>query len=128
MAEKVGVEMVEVASNIEGKEEDVLGGDGFVVDGGRSPSTSSKDGVDGGVENKSSMGSRLITTGEGMRRSSWIDKATWPHTKSLRSFSNSLFALRHCEERKDKEVKVKKNGQRIVALGIEEDGQELCTI
>ncbi|GJY34930.1 hypothetical protein Tco_0419399 [Tanacetum coccineum] len=39
---------------------DGLGGDGFVVDGGRSPSTSSKDGEDGGVENKSSMGSRLI--------------------------------------------------------------------
>ncbi|GJT39254.1 hypothetical protein Tco_0578193 [Tanacetum coccineum] len=43
---------------------DGLGGDGFVVDGGRSPSTSSRDGEDGGVENKSSMGSRLIATGE----------------------------------------------------------------
>ncbi|GKB56221.1 hypothetical protein Tco_0912407, partial [Tanacetum coccineum] len=43
---------------------DGLGGDGFVVDGERSPSTSSKDGEDGGVENKSSMGSRLIVTGE----------------------------------------------------------------
>ncbi|GKG53008.1 hypothetical protein Tco_0550120, partial [Tanacetum coccineum] len=43
---------------------DGLGGDGFVVDGRRSPSTSSKDGEDGGVENKSSMGSRLIFTGE----------------------------------------------------------------
>ncbi|GJS86762.1 hypothetical protein Tco_0769398 [Tanacetum coccineum] len=43
---------------------DGLGGDGFVVDGGRSPSTSSKDGEDGGVENKSLMGSRLIVTGE----------------------------------------------------------------
>ncbi|GKE43851.1 hypothetical protein Tco_1471135 [Tanacetum coccineum] len=43
---------------------DGLGGDGFVVDGGRSPNTSSKDGEDGGVENKSSMGSRLIVTGE----------------------------------------------------------------
>ncbi|GJY23127.1 hypothetical protein Tco_0396785 [Tanacetum coccineum] len=43
---------------------DGLGGDGFVVDGGRSPSTSSKDGEDGGVENKSLMKSRLITTGE----------------------------------------------------------------
>ncbi|GJT35035.1 hypothetical protein Tco_0925454 [Tanacetum coccineum] len=40
------------------------GGDGFVVDGGRSPSKSRKDGEDGGVENKSSMGSRLIVTGE----------------------------------------------------------------
>ncbi|GJT97409.1 hypothetical protein Tco_1092927 [Tanacetum coccineum] len=40
--------------------EDDLGGDGFIVDGGRSPSPSSKDGEDGGVENKSSMGSRLI--------------------------------------------------------------------
>ncbi|GJW62530.1 hypothetical protein Tco_0111865 [Tanacetum coccineum] len=43
---------------------DGLGGDGFVVDGGRSPSKSRKDGEDGRVENKSSMGSRLIVTGE----------------------------------------------------------------
>ncbi|GJZ33680.1 hypothetical protein Tco_0579116 [Tanacetum coccineum] len=43
---------------------DGLEGDGFVVDGGRSPSKSRKDGKDGGVENKSSMGSRLIVTGE----------------------------------------------------------------
>ncbi|GJW50747.1 hypothetical protein Tco_0092098 [Tanacetum coccineum] len=43
---------------------DGLGGDGFVVEGGRSPSTSSKDGEDGGVANKSSMGSRLVVTGE----------------------------------------------------------------
>ncbi|GKA93734.1 hypothetical protein Tco_0815720 [Tanacetum coccineum] len=64
MKEEVGVETVEEASNMEGEEEDGLGGDGFVVDGGRSPSTSSKDGEDGGVENKSSMGSRLIVTGE----------------------------------------------------------------
>ncbi|GKC82778.1 hypothetical protein Tco_1138495 [Tanacetum coccineum] len=42
---------------------DGLGGDGLVVDGGRSPSTSSKDGEDGGVANKSSMGSRLVVTG-----------------------------------------------------------------
>ncbi|GJY94096.1 hypothetical protein Tco_0510457 [Tanacetum coccineum] len=39
-----------------------LGGDGFIVDDGRSPSTSSKGGEDGKVENKSSMGSRLIVT------------------------------------------------------------------
>ncbi|GKB10077.1 hypothetical protein Tco_0844000 [Tanacetum coccineum] len=43
---------------------DGLGGDGFVVDGGRSPSKSRKDGEDGRVENTSSMGSRLIVTGE----------------------------------------------------------------
>ncbi|GKA46776.1 hypothetical protein Tco_0739659 [Tanacetum coccineum] len=43
---------------------DGLGGGGFVVDDGRSPSISSKDGEDGGVENKSSMGSRLIAIGE----------------------------------------------------------------
>ncbi|GJU39986.1 hypothetical protein Tco_1192943 [Tanacetum coccineum] len=43
---------------------DGLGGDGFVVDGRGSPSKSRKDGEDGGVENKSSMGSRLIVTGE----------------------------------------------------------------
>ncbi|GJZ07014.1 hypothetical protein Tco_0540807 [Tanacetum coccineum] len=64
MAEEVGVEMVEVASNVEGDEEDGLGGDGFVVNGGRSPSTSSRDGEDSGVENKSSIGLRLIATGE----------------------------------------------------------------
>ncbi|GJU93395.1 hypothetical protein Tco_1318151 [Tanacetum coccineum] len=60
MAEEVGVEMVEEASIEEGEEEDDLGGDGFVVDGGRSPSTSSKEGEDSGVENKSLMGSRLV--------------------------------------------------------------------
>ncbi|GJT43603.1 hypothetical protein Tco_0952318 [Tanacetum coccineum] len=64
MAEEVGVEMVEVASNVEGEEEDGLEGDGFIVDGARSPSTSSRDREDGGVENKSSMGSRLIAISE----------------------------------------------------------------
>ncbi|GJZ17211.1 hypothetical protein Tco_0553334 [Tanacetum coccineum] len=43
---------------------DGLGGDGFVVDGGRSPNISSKDGEDGGVVNKSSTRSRFIATGE----------------------------------------------------------------
>ncbi|GKA20962.1 hypothetical protein Tco_0700951 [Tanacetum coccineum] len=43
---------------------DGLGGDGFIINGGRLPSTSSKDGEDGRVENKTSMGSRLIVTGE----------------------------------------------------------------
>ncbi|GJT13910.1 hypothetical protein Tco_0860952 [Tanacetum coccineum] len=43
---------------------DGLGGDGFVIDGGRSSSKLRKDGEDGGVENKTSMGSRLIATGE----------------------------------------------------------------
>ncbi|GJR81866.1 hypothetical protein Tco_0152651 [Tanacetum coccineum] len=43
---------------------DGLGGDGFVVDGGRSSSKSRKYEEDGGVENKSSMGSRLIATDE----------------------------------------------------------------
>ncbi|GKE97843.1 hypothetical protein Tco_0021194, partial [Tanacetum coccineum] len=38
--------------------------DRFFVDGGRSSSKSRKDEEDGGVENKSSMGSRLIATGE----------------------------------------------------------------
>ncbi|GKE59120.1 hypothetical protein Tco_1498305 [Tanacetum coccineum] len=72
MAKEVGVKTVEEASIEEGEEEalvltlelDGLGGDGFVVDGGRSPSTSSKDGEDGEVENMSSMGSRLIANGE----------------------------------------------------------------
>ncbi|GJV79646.1 hypothetical protein Tco_1515516 [Tanacetum coccineum] len=39
-------------------------GDGFVVDGGRSSRKSKKDEEDGGVKNKSSIGSRLIATGE----------------------------------------------------------------
>ncbi|GKE60194.1 hypothetical protein Tco_1510561, partial [Tanacetum coccineum] len=43
---------------------DGLGGDRFIVDGGRSPSTSSRDGENCRVKNKSSMGSRLIATGE----------------------------------------------------------------
>ncbi|GJX66534.1 hypothetical protein Tco_0300877 [Tanacetum coccineum] len=76
MAKEVGVETVDKASIVEGEEEELvltlelakekdgLGGDGFVVDGGRSPSKSRKDGEDGRVENKSSMGSRLIATSE----------------------------------------------------------------
>ncbi|GJT18221.1 hypothetical protein Tco_0876927 [Tanacetum coccineum] len=43
---------------------DGLGGDGFIVEGERSPSTSSKDEEDGGVANKSSIGSRLVATSE----------------------------------------------------------------
>ncbi|GJU00531.1 hypothetical protein Tco_1110869 [Tanacetum coccineum] len=50
---------------------DGLGGDGLVVDGGRSPSTSSRDREDGGVANKSSMGSRLIVTSE-VSLDSWV--------------------------------------------------------
>ncbi|GKF29616.1 hypothetical protein Tco_0095958 [Tanacetum coccineum] len=82
MAKEVGVKIVEEASIEEGEEESIggigcgsfakrsmvakdgLGGDGFVVDGGRSHSTSSKDGEDGGVENKSSMRPMLIATGK----------------------------------------------------------------
>ena len=40
-----------------------LGGEGLVVDGGRSPRISSKVGDDGGVENKSLIGSRLMGIG-----------------------------------------------------------------
>ncbi|GJW56032.1 hypothetical protein Tco_0102763 [Tanacetum coccineum] len=43
---------------------DGLGDDGFIIYGGRSPSKSRKDREDGGVENKSLIGSRLIVTGE----------------------------------------------------------------
>ncbi|GJZ33840.1 reverse transcriptase domain-containing protein [Tanacetum coccineum] len=43
---------------------DGLRGNGLDFDCGRSPSTSSRDGEDGGLANKSSMGSRLIVTGE----------------------------------------------------------------
>ncbi|GJV36198.1 hypothetical protein Tco_1408675 [Tanacetum coccineum] len=50
---------------------DGLGGNGLDFDGGRSPSTSSRDGEDGGLANKSSMGSRLIVTGE-VRLDGWV--------------------------------------------------------
>ena len=40
-----------------------LGGDGLVVDGGRSPRISRRVGDDGGVENKSSSGSRVMGIG-----------------------------------------------------------------
>ncbi|GKB49938.1 hypothetical protein Tco_0900691 [Tanacetum coccineum] len=43
---------------------DGQGSDGFVIDGGISSSKSRKDKEDGGVKNKSSMGSRLIATSE----------------------------------------------------------------
>ena len=39
-------------------------GEGLVVDGGSSPRMSRRVGEDGGVENKSLRGSRLIATGE----------------------------------------------------------------
>ncbi|GJX94261.1 hypothetical protein Tco_0348847 [Tanacetum coccineum] len=77
MAEEEGIEVVEEASIKEGVEEVLVlvpelakekrRGDGFIVEGGRSPSTSSKDGEDGGVANKSSMGSRLVVTSEWWR-------------------------------------------------------------
>ncbi|GJU68543.1 hypothetical protein Tco_1254802 [Tanacetum coccineum] len=71
MAEEVGVEMEEEASNVKGKEEVLVltlelakeKGDGFIVDGGRSPSILNKDGKDGGVENKSSQEQELIFIG-----------------------------------------------------------------
>ncbi|GKA52948.1 hypothetical protein Tco_0746263 [Tanacetum coccineum] len=63
MAEEVRVKMVEVASNVQGKEE-VLVLSPESAREKRSPNTSSRDGEDGRVENKSSMGSRLIATGE----------------------------------------------------------------
>ncbi|GJW78425.1 hypothetical protein Tco_0140107 [Tanacetum coccineum] len=56
MAEEVGVETVEEVSIVEGKDEEVM--DSLVMD------SVSLNGEDGGVENKSSMGSRLIVTGE----------------------------------------------------------------
>ncbi|GJR08622.1 hypothetical protein Tco_0791274 [Tanacetum coccineum] len=52
MAEEVGVKMVEVASNVEGEEEEKLMD--CVVDGGRSHSTKNRvEKRDGGVKNKS---------------------------------------------------------------------------
>ncbi|GKB21552.1 hypothetical protein Tco_0855475 [Tanacetum coccineum] len=83
-----------------------LGGDGFVVDGGRSPSTSSRDGEDGGVENKGSMGSRLIAIGE-IVVEILLEKLVELPMCSL---------MVHCEDRKDTRGRS------------EEDDQELCTI
>ncbi|GKB47868.1 hypothetical protein Tco_0898621 [Tanacetum coccineum] len=59
---------------------DGLRGDGFVVDGGRPPSKSRKDREDGGVENKSSLGSRLIVTGE-----VWISQKSQENSKKQAS-------------------------------------------
>ncbi|GJT97410.1 hypothetical protein Tco_1092928 [Tanacetum coccineum] len=56
MAEEVGVETVEEVSIVEGEDEEVM--DSLVMD------SVSLNGKDGRVENKSSMGSRLIVTGE----------------------------------------------------------------
>ncbi|GKB03342.1 copia protein [Tanacetum coccineum] len=66
MAEEEGIKVVEEASIEEGVEEVLVLVPELAKEkrSGRSPSTSSKDGEDGGVANKSSMGSRLVVTGE----------------------------------------------------------------
>ncbi|GJU33065.1 hypothetical protein Tco_1176654 [Tanacetum coccineum] len=68
MAKEVGVKMVEeeVAHlpNVHGLQMDGLGGDGLLKMVEDHSHVQSKDGEDGGVENKSSMGSRLIVTVE----------------------------------------------------------------
>ncbi|GJT39690.1 hypothetical protein Tco_0939555 [Tanacetum coccineum] len=59
MVEEVEMEVVEEASIEEGEEEVLV-----LTPEWKITSTSSKDGEDGGVVNKSSMGSRLVVTGE----------------------------------------------------------------
>ncbi|GJY81770.1 hypothetical protein Tco_0494521 [Tanacetum coccineum] len=121
---------------------DGLGGDGFVVDGGRSPSTSSKDREDGGVENKSSMGSRLIATGEvsldgrvgaggGLVNGGGVDLGGGEEVLGLTKqhgltlilavhFRLVLFSLGIVKKGRTQEVGVKKKGKNG-ALFIEED-------
>ncbi|GJR12265.1 ribonuclease H-like domain-containing protein [Tanacetum coccineum] len=102
---------------------DGLGGDGFVVDGGRSPSTSSRDGEDGGVENKSSMGSRLIATGEGGEEVLGLTKQHGLTLILAVHFRLVLFSLGIVKKGKTQEVGVKKMAKNC-ALFIEKDGQE----
>ncbi|GJZ74296.1 hypothetical protein Tco_0638442 [Tanacetum coccineum] len=53
---------------------DGLGGDGLVVDGGRSPSTSSRDGEEDGWSSKQvQWGHRLIVTGE-CELDGWVER------------------------------------------------------
>ncbi|GJS99210.1 retrovirus-related pol polyprotein from transposon TNT 1-94 [Tanacetum coccineum] len=117
MAKEVGVKMVEEVSIVEGEEEDGLGGDRFIVDGGRSPSTSSKDGEDGGVKNKSSMGSRLIVTSEIVVV--WLLEkfVGLPMCSPMVERMVDRGEKKHCEERKDTRGRSKEDGV-----------QELCTI
>ncbi|GJU82838.1 hypothetical protein Tco_1285203 [Tanacetum coccineum] len=112
----------EVASNVEGEEEDGLGGDGFVVDGGRSPSTLSRDGDDGGVENKSFNGTskqqfslELIFIGDS--DGEIIGEVGGALDVLV------LFSLGIVKKGKTQEVGVKKMAKNC-ALFIEKDGQE----
>ncbi|GJV84034.1 hypothetical protein Tco_1523932 [Tanacetum coccineum] len=95
---------------------DGLGGDGFVVDGERSLSTLSRDREDGGVKNKSSMGSRLIATGEIVVERLLEKLVELPIRSLMVERMVDREKKKHCEERKDTRGRS------------EEDGQELCTI
>ncbi|GKB43868.1 hypothetical protein Tco_0888810 [Tanacetum coccineum] len=114
MAEEVGVEMVEVASNVEGEEEVLVLSPELARE--KSPSTSSRDKEDGGVENKSSMGSRLIATGEIMVERLLKKLVELLMCSPMVERIVDREEKKHCEERKD------------IRGRSEEDGQELCTI
>ncbi|GJR87191.1 hypothetical protein Tco_0211202 [Tanacetum coccineum] len=107
MAEEVGVEMVEVASNMEGEEEVLVLSPESARE--KSPSTSSRDGEDGGVENKSSMGSRIV-----------VERLL---EKLVELPILVLFSLGIVKKGKTQEVGVKKMAKNC-ALFIEKDGQE----
>ncbi|GJX98030.1 hypothetical protein Tco_0355049 [Tanacetum coccineum] len=102
---------------------DGIGGDGFVVDGGRSLSTSSRDGEDGGVENKSSIGSRLIATGELIFIGDSGGEIIGEVGGAPVHFRLVLFSLGIVKKGKTQEVGVKKMAKNC-ALFIEKDRQE----
>ncbi|GJY29459.1 hypothetical protein Tco_0405226 [Tanacetum coccineum] len=98
---------------------DGLGGDGFVVDDGRSSSKSRKDKENGGVENKSSMRSRLIATGEGGEVVFGLTKQHGLTLVLAVRFRLVLFSLGIMKRGKIQEVGVKKKSKNG-ALFIEE--------
>ncbi|GJU21040.1 hypothetical protein Tco_1154382 [Tanacetum coccineum] len=88
--------------------------------GERSLSTSSRDGEDCGVENKSSMGSRLIATGEGGEEVLGLTKQHGLTLILAVRFRLVLFSLGIVKKGRTQEVGVKKKDKNG-ALFIEED-------
>ncbi|GKA76029.1 hypothetical protein Tco_0782407 [Tanacetum coccineum] len=101
---------------------DGLGGDGFVVDGGRSSSKSRKDEEDGGVENKSSMGSspmvEIMVDREEKKFLDWTKQHGLTLILAVH-FRLVLFSLGIMKRGKTQEVGVKKKSKNG-ALFIEE--------
>ncbi|GKD13986.1 hypothetical protein Tco_1198393 [Tanacetum coccineum] len=98
---------------------DGLGGDGFVVDGGRSSNKSRKDEEDGRVKNKSLMGSRLIAINEGGEEIFGLTKQHGLTLILAVRFRLVLFSLGIMKRGKTQEVGVKKKSKNG-ALFIEE--------